>query len=297
MGVSGLRAGVYLEWKAVGDTSHAVVRRYLAEQPAGTRQLKVMHGGALDPFAQGLLPILVGPMVRCFPLLHALPKVYRATVAWGTETDTGDAQGQVVASRAPPAGTKEQLDAVLRQQLGWRDQVPEAFSNQRIGGERAWEKARRGEAVTLAPRRVYLHRASWSAHGEGTSELELECLGGYYVRALARDLGRALGSAAHLRSLTRVSIGAWTRPPGGPAPFHPLDEALPWLEVRVLTDEELGRLRKGDVLEIQKTRGASWRVPQPQEVRHVALQHLNHIVGIAERTGPTLSPVTLWSAR
>jgi len=297
VGVSGLRAGVYLEWKAVGDTSHAVVRRYLDGQPPGVRPLKVMHGGALDPFAEGLLPILVGPMVRCFPLLHALPKVYRATVVWGAETDTGDAQGRVVASAPPPQVGLERLNEVLQQQVGWRDQVPEAFSNQRIDGERAWEKARRGESVALAPRRVYLHRAVWSAHHEGTSELELECLGGYYVRALARDLGRALGSAAHLRSLTRVSVGAWARPAQGEATFIPLDQALPWLEVRVLSDEELGRLRKGGVLELRKNRGASWRVPQPQEVRHVALEHLNHIVGIAEKLGATLSPVTLWSAR
>src|SRR3990167_4447319 len=131
---------------------------------AGNFTLKVSHGGVLDPFAEGLVLLLVGAANRLFEALHEAPKTYVAQVSWGLETDTGDAGGREVRRGEAGALSAEQLEAALIPFQGWTAQVPPATSNKRIGGERAYEKAHRGEEVVLPAQQVYLHSARWRSH-------------------------------------------------------------------------------------------------------------------------------------
>ena len=171
----------------------------------GRERPRVCHGGTLDPFASGLLLILVEPATRLFDHLHAIPKVYEATVRWGIETDNGDPGGKVTFTGDASALNAAQLDAALATFVGWHDQIPHATSAKRIDGERAYLKAHRGETVVMPASRVYLHEARWLGHNlPGESRLRMIVRGGYYVRALVRDLGRMLGCGGHLSGLHRT---------------------------------------------------------------------------------------------
>jgi len=239
--------GVRLTWKPIGSTSAALVREVqgLLEATPG-KAWKVCHGGALDPFASGLLPILIGPATKLFELIHELPKTYRTTVEWGRETDTGDPGGATSFEGDARALAPDQLDAALRSFVGWSKQTPPATSNKRVDGERAYVRAHRGEVVELAAEDVYLHEARWTSHALPVrSELELTCRGGFYVRSLARDLGRALGCGAHLASLTRTQIGPWVLPSGSEPQTLEAVEAFSWLPTAVLRDDEWAKVKAG----------------------------------------------------
>ena len=206
-----MQPGIYLAHKPVGVTSFSLVRTLMQEVEAAglsRKRLPVAHGGTLDPFAHGLMLLLAGPATQLMDLLHTAPKTYVAEVAWGVETDNGDLLGQVV-SRGPTAGlTPERLDAALRPFLGWHDQVPPTTSAKKVDGEPAYRRVHRGETVTLPPSRVYLHAARWRSHAlPERSVLELTCRGGFYVRALARELGRSLGCGACGRALSGERLG------------------------------------------------------------------------------------------
>lgn len=225
--------GIYLLHKPVGPSSKAVLD--------GVRgRCTLSHGGALDPFAEGLLLALAGEATRLFPSLHGIPKVYEAEVEWGRETDTGDPQGVTVAEGTAGGQSAATMGAALATFVGWHEQVPPATSNKRVDGERAWVRAHRGEAVVLPPSRVYLHAAEWLSHDlPGRSRLRIVVAGGFYVRSLARDLGRALGVPAHLGRLVRTAIGPWAAPPAG-APLQRIqgEALLPWCPSRRLTAAE-----------------------------------------------------------
>ncbi len=194
---------------------------------AGVR-LRACHGGTLDPFAEGLLLVLVGDAVRGFEALHRLPKTYVADVRWGVETDNLDPTGKVVREGAVPhAG----LDEALQGFRGFTEQVPPATSSKRVDGERAYARVHRGETVVLPPSRVYLHSARWLIHGDTWSRLEVVTGGGFYVRALARDLAERLGTVAHLSRLVRTRIGPYVDEPGlwrGGEEAWPLPVGWPW---------------------------------------------------------------------
>jgi tRNA pseudouridine55 synthase len=225
--------------------------------------VRACHGGTLDPFAGGLLLVLAGGATRLFELLHAAPKRYVAEVRWGVETDSGDLLGQPVARGDPSAPAKGALEGALAPFLGWTEQVPPSTSAKKIGGEPAYRKAHRGEAVSLPPSRVYLHAARWRAHHlPDRSVLELTCRGGFYVRALVRDLGRALGSRAHVGALHRAAIGPWEDP--GPDQGERLvrgADALPWAGQRRLDDREVGELRRDRPIPLGDLLPPRWRPP------------------------------------
>ena len=258
--------GIYLVHKPVGQTSFSVVQSFMDEvRAAGIRRdkLPVCHGGALDPFAEGLLLVLAGQATRLMDLLHPAPKTYVAGIAWGSESDSGDFLGQMTKSSRSLAGlTPEALEAVLAQFLGWRDHVPPATSNKRVGGERAYRKAHRGEEVVLPPSRVYLHSARWLSHDlPRASVVELVTGGGYYVRAFARDVGRATGAFGHLTRLRRVAIGPWRDPgPGGRAVVRGA-ELYPWCPSVAISPRELALLRAGKPLEARPVTAPEWTPP------------------------------------
>lgn len=256
------RPGLLLVHKRVGETSFGKVREVQAQLAAQGAKLPVSHAGALDPFAEGLVILLLGPATRLMEALHVAPKRYVAEVRWGAETDSGDAQGRVVAEGDALAITPAALDAALAGQLGWRDQVPPATSNKRVDGERAYLKAHRGEQFELPPSRVYLHEARWVAHAlPRSSTLELVCGGGYYVRALARDLGRAVGAKAHLTGLRRTGIGPWADPPEGEARAVFGRALLPWCPSRDVSGAEANSLRQGGRIPLGEAKPPEWPLP------------------------------------
>ena len=249
--------GIHLVHKPVGPTSFAVLNSLRSDASP-----KTCHGGALDPFASGLLLVLVEPATKLFDYLHAIPKTYEAAIRWGVETDNGDPHGRVVFEGDASALSPERLDDALKAFIGWHEQTPPATSNKRVGGERAYVKAHRGEAVELPPSRVYLHEATWLEHDlPRQSRLRVVVRGGYYVRALARDLGRLVGCGGHLAALHRSAIGPWSDPgPDRQVELHGRD-IMPWAPVRILTDQEIGELRQGRTIATGEVLPPDWRLP------------------------------------
>src|SRR5216683_2973592 len=168
-----LDPGIHLLHKPAGPTSFSLVQPFLSEARGRRPRIAVCHGGALDPFAEGLLPILVGRATRAFELLHSIPKEYEAEVSWGAETDNGDLLGAVVARGDASGLDPARLDGALAPFLGWDEQVPPATSNKRVGGERAYARAHRGELVQLPPVRAgcgwWCAAATTSGPWRGTS--------------------------------------------------------------------------------------------------------------------------------
>jgi len=256
--------GIHLVHKPVGPTSFSLVQSAIAsareEQPHG--RPRVCHGGTLDPFAHGLLPLLVGPATKLFEHLHAIPKVYEATVRWGVETDNGDLYGRAVFEGDAALLSPGQLEDALATFVGWREQVPPATSNKRVGGERAYVKAHRGEPVDLPPSRVYLHEARWLGHDlPRQSRLRIVVRGGYYVRSLARDVGRLVGCGAHLTALHRTAIGPWTDPGPDRTVALAAPGLLPWACSRTLTDQEVGDFRQHRTICVGDLLPPDWRLP------------------------------------
>ncbi|MEO8632047.1 MAG: tRNA pseudouridine(55) synthase TruB [Chloroflexota bacterium] len=189
--------------KPEGWTSHDVVA--VARGVLGIR--RIGHGGTLDPLATGLLALLVGETTRSTERLHTAPKVYDALVRFGSETATDDRQGEATRSAAAPSAASE-IEAALGPLRGAIQQVPPAYAAVKVGGRTAYSRARSGEVVELAAREVQVHRLEMTDWNSPDARLLIVCGSGTYVRSLARDLGRALGSAAHLAALRRLAIGS-----------------------------------------------------------------------------------------
>lgn len=179
----------------------AVARRVFAVKRVG-------HGGTLDPLASGLLPVLVGAATKFSDRLHEATKVYDATIRFGTETTTDDRAGTITLEAAAPALDRAAVERALDALRGEIDQVPPQFAALKVEGRPAYARARAGEKVELAARRVQVHRFEVISIEPPDVRALVVCSSGTYVRSLARDLGRALGSAAHLRALRRLAVGA-----------------------------------------------------------------------------------------
>ena len=167
---------------------------------------KAGHAGTLDPLASGVLPVAFGEATKTVPIVQDGVKVYRFAVKWGEETDTDNAEGRVVAAsdRRPDAET---IRAQLPRFIGVISQVPPAYSAIKVAGERAYDLARDGVDVVMAPREIVVHRLDLVSSEPGMAVFEAECGKGTYVRAIARDLGRLLGCYGHVASLRRTRVG------------------------------------------------------------------------------------------
>lgn len=251
--------GLLLVDKPAGVSSHDVVslaRRALGEKRIG-------HAGTLDPFATGLLVILVGRATRLLPHLPGDPKVYEATIRFGAETDTEDLHGAIV--REAPLPRRRALLAALPALTGRVIQTPPAYSAKRIDGKRAYELARAGETPEMRPVEIRVDRweilalrddAGAAVDGDAPvreAEVRITCGGGTYIRSLARDLARAAGSAAHLVQLRRTRAGAFRVEDAqtalelqeGKANVRPALDALAGFAVQPLTDDEVTRIVRG----------------------------------------------------
>jgi tRNA pseudouridine55 synthase len=220
-------AGVLVIDKPRGPTSHDVVARL--RRALGVREIG--HAGTLDPMATGVLVIAIGEATKLVPYLTAHRKAYEATVALGIETDTLDAEGRET-KRAPLARAPDAhaIESALAMERARTSQTPPAFSAIRKSGERAHERARRGEDVELAPRPVAVHDLRLLEIVDDENKLPklaiaLEVSKGYYVRALARDLAERLGTVGHLTALRRTRSGPFTASEALPESTPP-DELL-----------------------------------------------------------------------
>ena len=201
--------GVLVCDKPAGMTSHDVVAR--VRRLAGQR--RVGHGGTLDPPATGVLVLALGRATRLLPFLPTEPKRYLAGIAFGSETDTLDAAGAVTATADASGVGTAALRAAMAGFLGPQEQVPPMVSAIKVGGERLYAKARRGEQVERAPRPIVIHELELLGFRPGErpeASVAVACSGGTYVRSLAADLGRSLGTLAHLASLRRTAVGRFT---------------------------------------------------------------------------------------
>jgi tRNA pseudouridine55 synthase len=204
------RSGLLVVDKPGGMTSHDVVAR--VRRLAGTR--KVGHAGTLDPMATGVLVLGVERATRLLGHLTLTDKAYDATVRLGVATTTDDAEGEVVASASTAGLDEATVRAAAAEMVGTLEQVPSAVSAVKVDGRRAYERVRAGEAVDLAPRTVTVHELTVRdvrAHADATDlAISVRCSSGTYIRAIARDLGAALGVGGHLTALRRTAVGPYT---------------------------------------------------------------------------------------
>jgi tRNA pseudouridine55 synthase len=241
--------------KPVGMTSThavAVVKRALNAKKAG-------HAGTLDPLASGILPIALGEATKTVPFVMDGKKSYIFTVTWGVETDTDDAEGRPVQAthRVPDLAD---LEALLPRFTGQIEQIPPRFSAIKVAGERAYDVARGGGEVELKARVVEVERLAVVAHADDKTVLAADCGKGTYVRALARDLGRALGCLGHVSALRRTRVGPFAEQdtatlneletgvaePGRSSPIlHPVASALADLPSMPVSRDGAGRLMRG----------------------------------------------------
>jgi len=202
--------GILVVDKPVGPTSHDVVA--LVRRLAGTK--RIGHGGTLDPFASGVLPLYLGLGTRVVEFHLGARKAYRATVCFGASSTTDDLEGELKPSDGP-APTRDAVVAALAGFLGTHLQQPPAFSARKVGGRRAYALARAGHAPELAARETTFHALALERWDETDPDhplavIDIACSAGTYVRALARDLGVAVRSAAYLGALRRTAAGPFT---------------------------------------------------------------------------------------
>jgi tRNA pseudouridine55 synthase len=272
--------GLLLVDKPAGMTSHAIVDR--ARRATGTR--RVGHAGTLDPFATGLLVLLVNRTTRLLPFLDAEPKVYRARIRFGARTETDDPDSDVV--ETAPLPDRDSVHRAIAAMTGHLLQRPPAYSAKRVAGVRAYAAARRGAPLSLEPVAVTVN--SWRVLDWKGADLdvEIDCSGGTYVRALARDLGNAAGSAAHLVELRRLSSGR----------FHVDDavslDALDRSEFRLLPPSsavaQLPRQALDDLDARRVTHGQN--VTAHTEGELAALCHNEDLLAVAIRDGESWKP-------
>ncbi len=195
--------GILLIDKEEGETSYDVVRKARKVFP----RIKVGHAGTLDPFATGLLVLLLGSATKVSRFLMGEDKLYWARVKLGEEKDTLDPTGKITRVEPVPMMSRDDVEAASETLVGEVEQVPPSYSALRVQGKRAYELARKGQKVTLTPRRVKIHAIKLLAMGEDTLDMEIHCSSGTYVRSLASDLAQAMGTCGHLLALRRLRSG------------------------------------------------------------------------------------------
>ncbi len=198
--------GILLIDKDQGEFSYEVVRKVKsAFEPLQVR--KVGHAGTLDPFATGLLIILLGQGTKLSPFITHESKVYLATLRLGIETDTLDPTGRVIRENAVPEFSLRFIEEKARSFTGEIEQKPPVYSAVKYGGTRAYKLARRGQDVVLRNKKVVIHSLNIISVALPEVTMMVKCSSGTYIRSLAADLGSELGPGAHLRSLRRLACG------------------------------------------------------------------------------------------
>lgn len=208
--IPGMTDGILLIDKPAGMTSFGVVARVrrVLSQAAG-KKVKVGHTGTLDPFATGLMILVVGKECKKAGDYSKLDKVYEATVRLGQTSTTGDPEGEL-ADSSPAKPSREAIEAVLGGFVGEITQIPPAFSAIKVGGQRAYKLAHKGEVVEMPPRQVTVHALELVGYSYPELRIRAHVSSGTYIRTLAADIGRALGTGAYCAQLRRTDIADWS---------------------------------------------------------------------------------------
>jgi tRNA pseudouridine55 synthase len=261
----GVRDGIVLFDKPAGITSHDAVaglRRVVG------RGVRVGHAGTLDPFATGLLLLLVGRATRVQRFLMALPKRYEVVARFGAVSSTGDPEGEIVSTGVVPSGSLTLPTGVVRQR-------PPAYSAVKVGGRRAYALARAGESVELPEREVSVYRFEELWRSEDRRGFAIECSSGTYVRSLVSALGDA-----YCESLRRTAIGEFSVADADPDRLVALSEALSFMPSLRLDADDARRASHGVA------------VPGEAGAEHMLLMDAEGLIAIAEpRDGGLLKPV------
>jgi tRNA pseudouridine55 synthase len=263
---SGAHDGILLVDKPAGKTSHDIVAAVRREH----RGRRVGHAGTLDPFATGLLLVLVGRATRIQRYLMALPKTYEAVARLGATSSTGDTEGEIVQTgRVPAAGLMLPTGALM--------QRPPAYSAVKVDGQRAYKLARAGEQVEIAERPVMVHRFEELWREEDRAAFAIECSAGTYVRTLISDLGDA-----YCLELRRTAIGPFRIEDAHPARMIGLQDALSFMPSVRLAGDDATRAGHGQAVVVA---GA------PQDADGVLLVDADGPIAVAEPRGDALKPV------
>lgn len=284
--------------KPEGPTSHDVVSA--ARRSLGVK--RVGHTGTLDPFASGLLLLCVGRATRLAEYFSGLDKAYEAVARMGVRTDTLDRDGNVVGqSGGWQELTAEKIDSALAAFRGRIDQIPPAYSAKKVAGERAYRRARAGEGVELEACPVTVHELVLTSLDLPLLGFRVHCTAGTYVRALARDIGDALGVGAHLTALRRTAIGAWSVEDA--LPLDALADGDRVAEAAVAPLDAVGHLPRVDVDDALAERlalGQAVGLPdgdeEPGTSAPVAVAHRGALLAIAEADGGRLMPRKVFAA-
>lgn len=247
-------SGLLVVDKPSGCTSRDVVDRVHRWWPRRTR---IGHTGTLDPLATGVLVLCIGQATRLTEYVQRMEKVYQTGLLLGARSDTDDADGHVVPVRVTVPPDRAAVTLALQGFIGQIDQAPPAYSAARVAGRRAYDLARRGEQISLKPRRVMISAIDLLQYDYPRLQLEVRCGSGTYIRSLARDLGDRLGCGALLETLRRTRVGPFTvaaalpldaDPARARASLLPLSVAVAELPRCVLGSAELARLRQGQAV-------------------------------------------------
>ena len=259
-------AGGLLVDKPAGETSHDVVARIRRERGG-----KVGHAGTLDPFATGLLIVLLGRATRVQRFLLELPKTYRATARLGWRSDTGDPDGQLTET--------DRIPERLELPTGEIEQQVPMTSAVKVEGERLYRKAHRGESIETPSRRVTVHRAELIESDGERASFEIECSSGTYIRTLIETL-----EDAYCEALRRTAIGPFTVPEGESLEI-PVEELISFLPERLLDDAEAAAVAHGRP------------VTEPFDIppTHVRLTHDGRLVAVARVDGENLRPEVVFA--
>lgn len=261
--------GILLVDKPEGMSSAGAIRA-LKGRLGGA---KVGHLGTLDPFASGLLPLCIGEATKIARYLLVEQKAYTGTIRLGSETDTLDRTGTTVATAAVPPLSADAVSDVARRFTGRQRQVPPMYSALKRDGVPLYKLARRGIEVEREAREIEVTRLDLEACGANELRFTVDCSKGTYIRVLAADIGRALGTVAHLERLRRTRVGSFTIESAYPLealgsmqalPLVPVREALGDLRTLSLDAEGMARLRHGQQAALEL-------LPAPRDAGEVAL--------------------------
>ncbi len=277
------------------------VRRAFGAQKAG-------HAGTLDPLATGVLPIALGEATKTVPFLMDADKTYRFVVAWGRSTASFDREGPTTAT-SDVRPTLAEVEAALPAFVGEIEQVPPAYSAVKVDGERAYDLAREGVEVELAPRRVVIHRAEVVAQPDPDHvEIELDCGKGTYVRALVRDLADRLRACAHVSALRRTRVGGFSleRAIGLETleelcnsgarleALLPVETALDDIPALAVTSEDAFRLTQGRAIVLLPRQAEALKASLIHGSRTVSVFQDGVIVALCEMRAGRLNPTRVF---
>ncbi|MEM7494921.1 MAG: tRNA pseudouridine(55) synthase TruB [Myxococcota bacterium] len=287
--------GILLVDKEPGPSSFALVRR--ARATLGAK--RVGHAGTLDPLASGLMVLMVGSYTRLSDLLTGHDKTYEAEIAFGRATTTDDAAGDVLEEGDAGQLDEAKVRAALVRFVGEQTQVPPTYCAVHVQGKRAYRLARAGKPVTVPPRTIHMREIRLLRWAAPVARARVRCSKGTYIRALARDVGRAVGVPAHLAALRRTSCGPYavedalaqsrlTDPDAVLNALHQGPSTVPACS-RVVVDEEMkSRLCRGQQVTMRKTR----RLSEPESLEGTAVAFCGgELVALVRRQADTLIPL------